>query len=100
MPALTAKISRKNQITLPAEVRRHLGVGPSDTIAFVFTERGTVEVRKLRFDLESIIGAVPTLSGASLDFEQEIGGRGATGHEALHAASIVISSGVNLLCED
>jgi antitoxin PrlF len=72
MAAFTAKISRKNQITLPAEVRRHLGVGAFDRIAFVFTERGTVEVQKLRFDLESIIGSVPALPGASLDFEQEI----------------------------
>ena len=59
MVEITARISRNNRITLPAEVRRHLGVGPSDTIAFVFTEHGTVEVQKPRFDLESIIGSVP-----------------------------------------
>ncbi len=72
MVEFVAKISSKNQITLPVEVRRHLGVGPFDTIAFVFTERGTVEVRKPQLDLESIIGSVPALPGASLDFEREI----------------------------
>ncbi len=72
MIEITAKISSKNQITLPAEVRRRLGVGASDTIAFVFTERGTVEVQTPRFDLESIFGSVPALPGQSLDFEREI----------------------------
>jgi bifunctional DNA-binding transcriptional regulator/antitoxin component of YhaV-PrlF toxin-antitoxin module len=77
---ITARIGRNNRITLPAEVRRHLGVGLSDTIAFVFTERGTVEIYKPRFDLESIIGSVPAIPGASLDFEQEI--EAATAEEA------------------
>lgn len=67
-----AKISSKNQITIPVEVRKRLGVGASDSVAFVFTENGTVEVRKPRFDLESIIGSVPARPGTSLDFEREI----------------------------
>ena len=72
MVEITAKLSSKNQITVPAEVRRRLGVGASDRIAFLFTENGTVEVQKPRFDLESIIASVPALAGESLDFEQEI----------------------------
>ena len=72
MIEITARISSKNQITLPADVRRRLGVGASDTIAFVFTESGAIEVRKSRFDLESILGSIPALPGQSLDFEREI----------------------------
>ena len=72
MVEITARISSKNQITVPAEVRRRLGVGASDRIAFFFTERGTVEVQKPRFDLESVIASVPALPGESLDFEREI----------------------------
>lgn len=72
MVEFIAKISRKNQITVPAEVRRHLGVGPSDKIAFVFTERGTVEVQNPQSDLESIFGSIPAIPGTSLDFEREI----------------------------
>jgi antitoxin PrlF len=72
MVEITAKISSKNQITVPAEVRRRLGVGASDTIAFFFTQSGAIEVQKPRFDLESIIGSVPALPGESLDFEREI----------------------------
>jgi AbrB family looped-hinge helix DNA binding protein len=72
MIEITAKISSKNQVTVPAEVRRRLGVGASDTIAFVLTERGTIEVQTPKFDLESVIGSVPALPGESLDFEREI----------------------------
>lgn len=72
MIEIIAKISSKNQITVPAAVRRRLGVGASDKIAFVFDEDGKIEVRTPRFDLESIIGSVPPLPGASADFEREI----------------------------
>ena len=72
MVEITAKISSKNQITVPAEVRRRLGVGASDTIAFFFTQSGAIEVQKPRFDLESILGSIPPLPDASPDFEQEI----------------------------
>ena len=69
---IIAKISSKNQITLPEEVRRRLGVGPSDSVAFVFAKDGAVELRTPQFDLESIVGSVPPLPGASADFEREI----------------------------
>jgi bifunctional DNA-binding transcriptional regulator/antitoxin component of YhaV-PrlF toxin-antitoxin module len=83
MVEITAKISSKNQITVPAEVRR-LGVSASDTIAFVFTEKGTIEVQTPRFDLESILGSIPPLPGASPDFEREI--EEATAEEIAHLA--------------
>jgi AbrB family looped-hinge helix DNA binding protein len=79
MIEITAKISSKNQVTLPADVRRRLGVGASDTISFVLGEGGTVELRQPRYDLESILGSVPPLPGALLGFEQEI--EEATGEE-------------------
>jgi len=69
---IIAEINSKNQITVPTEVRRRLGVGASDSIGFFFTKSRAIEVRKPRFDLESIIGPVPALPGASLDFEREI----------------------------
>ena len=72
MVELTARLSSKNQITVPAAVRRRLGVGASDTIAFVFNEGGAIEIRRPRYDLETIIGSVPALPGASVDLEREI----------------------------
>jgi AbrB family looped-hinge helix DNA binding protein len=72
MIEIHAKVSSKNQITLPAEVRRRLGIGPADTVAFVSDERGLVEFRLAKFDLESILGSLPALPNQSLDFEREI----------------------------
>jgi bifunctional DNA-binding transcriptional regulator/antitoxin component of YhaV-PrlF toxin-antitoxin module len=65
-------IGSKNRVTLPIEVRRRLGVDPSDEIAFVLGEGKSVGLRKLRFDLESILGSIPALPGESLDLEREI----------------------------
>jgi AbrB family looped-hinge helix DNA binding protein len=74
MPVIefTATISSKNQITVPAEVRRRLGIGPADKVAFVFREGGEVEFRLAKYDLESILGSLPPLPNASVDFEREI----------------------------
>ncbi len=67
-----ATISSKNQITLPAEIRRQLGVGAADKIAFVVDKDGKVEVRRPRYDLESVIGSIKGLPGESADLEAEI----------------------------
>jgi antitoxin PrlF len=72
MIEIHAKVSSKNQITLPAEVRRRLGVGALDTVAFVFGEEGRVELRAPLFDLESVLGSIPALPGESLDLDAEI----------------------------
>jgi AbrB family looped-hinge helix DNA binding protein len=69
---ITAKLSSKNQVTIPADVRRQLGVGASDQITFVLSEDGRVEVKRPRYTLESVLGSVPALPGASADFEREI----------------------------
>ena len=72
MVEITAKISSKNQITLPADIRRRLGVGASDLIAFVLTENGKVELRPAQYDLESILGSIKALPNESVDLDQEI----------------------------
>jgi AbrB family looped-hinge helix DNA binding protein len=72
MLEIHAKVSSKNQITLPAEVRRRLGIGPADKVAFVFGDGDVVELRTPRYDLESVLGSIPALPGESLDLEQEI----------------------------
>jgi AbrB family looped-hinge helix DNA binding protein len=72
MIEIVAKISSKNQVTLPADVRRRLGIGASDTISFVLSDDGTVELRPPRYTLDSIIGSIPALRGASADLRREI----------------------------
>jgi AbrB family looped-hinge helix DNA binding protein len=69
---ITATINSENQVTLPAEVRRRLGLGPADNVAFVLGEDDRVELRKPRYDLESVIGSSPAVPGESLDLEREI----------------------------
>lgn len=67
-----ATISSKNQITIPANIRRRLGVGASDKVAFVVGEDGKIEVSVPRYDLESVLGSIPAIPGESLDLEREI----------------------------
>ena len=72
MIEITATINDENQVTLPAEVRRRLGIGPADNVAFVLGEGDRVELRTPRYDLESVFGSIPELPGASLDLKREI----------------------------
>ncbi len=72
MHARLATISSKGQVTIPVEVRRRLGVGASDRVAFVVTNEGNVELRPERFTLESILGSLPALPNESIDLDREI----------------------------
>ncbi len=72
MKEIISTISSKGQITIPADVRRHLGVGTSDKVTFVITDEGRVELRPVRYTLESILGSLEPVTDVSLDFEEEI----------------------------
>jgi antitoxin PrlF len=72
MVEIIAKVSSKNQVTLPADVRRRLGIKASDRIAFVLGENDKVELRRVKFDLESILGSLDPLPNASIDLDREI----------------------------
>ena len=62
MAELLATVTSKGQVTVPAPIRRHLGLGPSDKIAFVIEADGTVLVRAPRYaTLESLRGAAGKL---------------------------------------
>ncbi|MBI4496521.1 MAG: AbrB/MazE/SpoVT family DNA-binding domain-containing protein [Chloroflexi bacterium] len=43
MPQHVTRITRKGQVTIPAAIRRLLGVGPHDTVAFL-VEAGQVRI--------------------------------------------------------
>lgn len=72
MKATISTISSKGQITIPAEVRRHLGVGASDKISVVITDEGRVELQPVRYTLEDVIASISPLPNESLDLEREI----------------------------
>jgi antitoxin PrlF len=71
MIEIVATISSKNQITLPADVRRQLGVGASDKIAFILEEEG-IRIKPARVTLAALYGSVPALAEESGDLEREI----------------------------
>ena len=55
-----ATLSERSQVTLPAEVRRVLGIPPHGKVAFVI-EGDQVRVRPARFTLAETFGSVPPL---------------------------------------
>jgi antitoxin PrlF len=71
MHEIVATISSKNQITLPVDVRKRLGVGASDKIAFVLEEEG-IRIKPAKVTLAGLYGSVPALPGESGDLEREI----------------------------
>lgn len=53
-----AKVTSKGQITIPAEVRQALGIGPGEKIAFVPAGDGEFRVRRVRSILD-LAGCIP-----------------------------------------
>ncbi len=59
---IVSTITSKGQLTIPAEVRRHLGVKERDKVAFVIDPEGEVKLKVPRYkDIDSIVGAAGSL---------------------------------------
>lgn len=56
---IISTITSKGQITLPVEVRRHLGLKRADKVAFVIDQQGVVEVKPAAYP------TIATLRGAA-----------------------------------
>lgn len=61
-------ITKKGQVTIPAEIRHSLGLVPGDKIAFVL-EKGEVRVKPVKSALDSSFGAVKPRTRPE-DFEE------------------------------
>lgn len=62
MKEIISTITSKGQVTIPAEVRRYLGVATNDKIAFVIDDQGTVRLRVPRYPtIASLKGAAGPL---------------------------------------
>ena len=73
MKEVVATITRKGQITIPVEVRQHLGVGTPDKVAFILGEGGTVTLIPAPLTLRALRGIVPPLPGReTTDFDDQI----------------------------
>ena len=71
MREIVSTITRKGQVTIPSEVRKHLGVGTPDKVAFVI-EGDSVRLKSVAFTLDTVFGSIPARPGTSPDFEREI----------------------------
>ena len=57
MKEITATITQRGQVTIPAEVRRALGVKPREKVSFTI-DNGEVRLTPASFSLESAFGSV------------------------------------------
>ena len=58
MRALQATVTERGQVTLPAVVRRLLGVGPKDKVVFEIEPSGSIRLVPMRYTVASAFGAV------------------------------------------
>ena len=68
MKQFTTTTTQRNQVTIPAEVRRLLGLKPRDKVAFTIEDGGKVRLAAASFNLESAYGSVkPSTSPEDFD---------------------------------
>ena len=57
MKEITTTITQRSQVTVPAEVRRVLGVKPRDKVTFAIAD-GEVRLKPVAYSIESVYGSV------------------------------------------
>lgn len=68
MRQFTTTTTQRNQVTIPAEVRRVLGINPRDKVSFTVNDDGHVSIAAAEFTLETAYGSVKPISdGRDLD---------------------------------
>ncbi len=68
MKEITTTTTQRNQVTIPVEVRRLLGLKPGDKVAFTIEDGGKVRLAAASFTLESAYGSVkPSTSPEDFD---------------------------------
>lgn len=62
MKEIVSTVTSKGRVTIPVEIRRHLGLKTNNKIVFVIDSEGKVELRVPRFpDIASLSGAAGNL---------------------------------------
>jgi antitoxin PrlF len=63
MREIISTITSKGQVTIPAEVRKHLGIQNNDQVAFVIDAEGKVQLKVPRYQsVASLRGAAGSLN--------------------------------------
>lgn len=68
---ISARVTRQNQLTLPAPIRRLLGVEGGGTIVFDVTD-DNIRIEGRDLTLEEIFGSIKIPGPSSADFDEEI----------------------------
>ena len=72
MKEIIATMTGRGQVTIPAEVRRRLGLAPNDKVAFAI-EGETIQLRRARYTLDTVLGSIEPIPGTTTtDFEAQI----------------------------
>jgi bifunctional DNA-binding transcriptional regulator/antitoxin component of YhaV-PrlF toxin-antitoxin module len=73
MVAIT-RLTSSGQLTMPAALRRELGLQPGDSVLWTKDARGNTVVRPLRYTVEELDGILPAIDhpSAETDFEDMI----------------------------
>ena len=62
MKEIISTLTSKGQVTIPAEVRKYLGIETNDKVAFVIDDEGTVRLHVLRYPTVALLrGAAGSL---------------------------------------
>lgn len=69
--AISARISKSGQVTIPAEIRQKLGVKPGDTVLWRVDEEGKIEVERVKYTFQELRGIAP-LKEADKDLQTVI----------------------------
>lgn len=73
MREYVATVTSKGQLTLPAAVRRKLGIDAGDRVAIVIEDEAGARLRRVEHDIHSVRGLIPTPPGLeSQDFDELI----------------------------
>lgn len=56
---VTSTVTSKGQVTIPAEVRRKLGLRPGSRLAFVPSDTGGYEIHPEAASIKDLKGAIP-----------------------------------------
>lgn len=73
MREFTATITKRGQVTIPAEVQRELDLHPGDKVRFI-VENGQVHLAPTEFTIDTVFGSVKPRSGdpSGLDLDEQI----------------------------
>ena len=71
MSEYVTTMTQRSQITVPAEVKRILGLKPRDRVTFS-VEGSEVRLKPVKWTVESVAGSVEPISDGPQDFDEQI----------------------------